>query len=121
MATELVSHYDAVIPMCYFADEFTDVAPTLTCTGELCLDLTQPYIAFVGRIVSSKGKCSCVAVANDVHRAIRFHCCGVNVPGHSSYYHRPRGNDGNGLARSYRLSLSDAVMLFERCEAGAFP
>lgn len=54
-AIESVSHYDAVVPMCYFSDEFVKSTPVAACVDESCSAATAPYIAFVGRIVVSKG------------------------------------------------------------------
>lgn len=54
-AIESVSHYDAVIPMCYFADEFARISSSPTCVNDSCSIASPPYIAFVGRIVVSKG------------------------------------------------------------------
>jgi glycosyltransferase involved in cell wall biosynthesis len=42
-----VSFYSAVIPMCYYADEFLNYVPPA--------ESETPYIAFVGRLVAGKG------------------------------------------------------------------
>lgn len=66
-ASTAVDHYHAVIPNCYYAREFASVGAPPS---------ADDYLAFVGRVISSKGVWIAIAMLRHLPASVRLHVAG---------------------------------------------